>query len=246
MVVDAAASDSFAVLVREKETVRLGHDTLRAGLLAPEAIDRAADCIKRFASIAEARGAERVVAIATASVREARNARAFINEVRRRTGIIVEVLSGIEEARLIGVAAAQGCAPPGATLINIDIGGGSTELSLMRDGVPVRLLSLKLGAVGLSERMLTTDPVKPKELRALREQIRGALERPARELTGLNLGRSHRHVGHDPRARRDTQTQARAERRGAQKGSGRAARRGGDHAEQARTFERRTGRVNGR
>jgi len=58
VVVDAAASDSFAVLAREKETVRLGHDTLLKGRLSPEAIGRAADCIKRFRAIAETRGAE--------------------------------------------------------------------------------------------------------------------------------------------------------------------------------------------
>jgi exopolyphosphatase/guanosine-5'-triphosphate,3'-diphosphate pyrophosphatase len=182
VVVEAAASDSFAVLAREKEPVRLGHGTLNAGHLAPEAIERAADCIKRFASIAEARGAEQIIAIATASVRRARNRAALLTEVRRRTGVQIEVLSGIEEARLIGVAAAQGCVPADTPFLNVDIGGGSTELSLMRAGLPLALYSLKLGAVGLTERMLTSDPVKPKELRALREQVRAALERPAREL----------------------------------------------------------------
>src|SRR5437763_260567 len=185
VVVDAAASDSFAVLVREKDAVRLGHDTLRAEQLSPEAITRAVDCIARYCSIAEARGAQRIIAIATASVREARNASEFIREVKKRTGVRVEVLSGIEEARLIGVAAAQGCAPIGATLVNIDIGGGSTEISLMRASVPQALYSVKLGAVGLTESLITTDPVKPKELRALREYIRAALERPARELKNL-------------------------------------------------------------
>ena len=63
VVVDAAASDSFAVLAREKDTVRLGHDTLRNGRLAPDAIERAVECIKRFRSIAETRGAEEVLAV---------------------------------------------------------------------------------------------------------------------------------------------------------------------------------------
>ena len=72
VVVDAASADSFAVLAREKETVRLGHETLRRGHLSPEAIARAADCVKRFRSIAEARGAERVLAVATASARSGR------------------------------------------------------------------------------------------------------------------------------------------------------------------------------
>jgi exopolyphosphatase/guanosine-5'-triphosphate,3'-diphosphate pyrophosphatase len=185
VVVDAAASDSFAVLAREKEPVRLGHNTLREGHLSASAIGLAADCVKRFRSIAEARGAERVVAIATASVREANNSAEFIDEVERRTGIRVEILSGIEEARLIGLAASQGCATRGAALINIDIGGGSTEISLMRDEVPAALFSVKLGAVGLTERFIMSDPPKSKEVRALRDEIRGALERPSRELRGM-------------------------------------------------------------
>ena len=102
VVVDAAASDSLAVLAREKETVRLGHDTLQQERLSPDAIGRAVDCIKRFRSIAEARGAERIFAVATASVREARNSAQFIEEVERKAGVSVALIGnaggGDEEA----------------------------------------------------------------------------------------------------------------------------------------------------
>jgi exopolyphosphatase / guanosine-5'-triphosphate,3'-diphosphate pyrophosphatase len=184
VVVDAAASDSFAVLAREKETVRLGHNTLRRGHLSAATIERAAECLKRFRSIAEARGAERIFAVATASVREARNSAQFVKEIERRTGVRVSILSAIEEARLIGIAASHGCAARGASIINIDIGGGSTEISLMRDSTPAALFSVKLGAVGLTERYITSDPIKPKELRPLIEEVKAALERPGRELRG--------------------------------------------------------------
>src|SRR5882762_7272497 len=184
VIVDAAASDSFAVLAREKETVRLGHDTLRDERLSPAAIERAVDCLKRFRSIAEARGAERIFAVATASVREARNSAQFIKEIERKAGVSIEVLSAIEEGRLIGLAAAQGCAGPDASILNLDIGGGSTEISLMRDGAPASLFSVKLGAIGLTEQFIFNDPPKPKELKALKEEVRAALERPARELKG--------------------------------------------------------------
>lgn len=184
VVVDAAASDSFAVLAREKDVVRLGHDTLRLGQLSSVAIERAVDCIKRLRLIAEARGAEQTVTVATASVREARNASQFIKEAQRKAGVSVEILSAIEEARLIGLAAVQGCATRGTPLLNVDIGGGSTEISLMRDSTPAALFSVKLGAVGLTERFINSDPPRTKQLRALREEIRSALERPARELKG--------------------------------------------------------------
>ncbi len=181
-VVDAAASDSFAVIAREKEVVRLGHETLRNGHLDSAAIDRAANCIKRFRGIADARGAESLVAVATASVREANNSAEFIQEIEQRTAVRVEVLSGVEEARLIGLAASRGCVSPGASSINVDIGGGSTEISVFRDGAPLSLFSVKLGAVGLTERYLNSDPPKPKDLSSLRAEVRAAFQRPAREL----------------------------------------------------------------
>src|SRR5262245_40724772 len=185
VVVDAATSDSCAVLAREKEVVRLGHDTLLQEQLSPTAIERAAECIKRFRSIAEARGAEQIFAVATAAVREARNAAQFIREIQRRAGVSVEILSEIGEERLIGLAAAQGCATDSASILNVDIGGGSTEISLMRDSVAAGLFSVKLGAVGLTERYINSDPPKDKELKELREEVRSAMERPARELKGL-------------------------------------------------------------
>lgn len=185
VVVDAAASDSFAVLAREKDSVRLGHDTLMRGRLSPEASTRAVECIRRFHAIAAARGAERIFGVATASVRAAKNASQFIKEVERKSGVELDVLSPIEEARLIGIAVAQGCGHSAASLLNIDIGGGSAEISLMRDGAPEQLLSVKLGAVGLTERFLTNDPPKNKEIKSLKQEIQAALERPARELKGL-------------------------------------------------------------
>ncbi len=183
-VVDAAASDSFAVLAREKDVVRLGHETLSNGHLAPAAIERAANSVKRFRSIAEARGAETIIAVATASVREANNSAQFIKEIERQTAVRVEILSGIEEARLIGLAASQQCAGRGATNINVDIGGGSTEISVFREGAPLSLFSVKLGAVAMTEKFILSDPPKSKEMSGLRGEIRAAFDRPARELRG--------------------------------------------------------------
>ena len=92
IVVDAAASDSFAVLAREKEVARLGHETLTKGVLSPEAIERAITCIQRFKTAAEVRQTEEIVAVATASVREAKNSSQFIRQVGKATGIRVDIL----------------------------------------------------------------------------------------------------------------------------------------------------------
>jgi exopolyphosphatase / guanosine-5'-triphosphate,3'-diphosphate pyrophosphatase len=182
VVVDAAASDSFNVLARKREVVRLGQETLLRGYIRRDAIQRAAKCIRRLRSVADARGAESILAIATASVREANNSARFVRQMEKKTGVRIEVLSGTEEARLIGLAAAQGCATKGLTTLNIDIGGGSTEISIFRKGKPVTLLSLKLGAVGLTERFLKSDPPRAEQLDQLRSEIVTTLEGPVRKL----------------------------------------------------------------
>ena len=185
-VADAVDSDSFAVLTREKDVIRLGHETLRKGRLSRSAIDRAIGCLQRYKTIAETHHADAIVTVATASVREATNAAQFVKEVARQTGLRVEILSGVEEARLIGLAAAHGCSLKAATNINIDIGGGSTEVSLFRTGTALALFSMKLGAVGLTERFLISDPPSTKQLKNLKTEIHAAFERPRRELRDAN------------------------------------------------------------
>lgn len=182
IVVESSAADTFAVLAREKDVVRLGRETLRSGRLPPEAVGRAVESLKRLRTLAQAHGSQQIMTTATASVRGADNAADFIRTVAKETGLRVEVLSGIEEARLIGLAASHGCAPRGAALLNIDIGGGSTELSVILDGAMGPLYSIQIGAVGLTDSLVQSDPIKPKELRQLKEHILYAFERPAREL----------------------------------------------------------------
>ena len=97
-------------------------------------------------------------------------------------GVTIEVLSSLEEARLIGVAVAQFFGANNDALLNIDIGGGSTELSLMRDGAPDKLFSMKLGAIGLTEKFISANPPKAKELKNIRAEIAAALDQPLRKL----------------------------------------------------------------
>lgn len=186
VIVEAAASDSFTVLLQERERVRLGHDTLKSHFLSAEAIDLSSATIAKFRSIAESREVDSIIAVATASVREAENAAEFVNEIEQRTGVKVDVLSSIEEARLIGVATAQYFGAQKETLLNIDIGGGSTELSLMKNGEPHKLFSMKLGAVGLTEKFIFSNPPKSKELRNIQGEIAFALERPLRKIKDEN------------------------------------------------------------
>lgn len=182
VVVEAETGPSFKVLASEREVVRLGQETLVNKHIGEPAMRRAIECLKRFRSIAKAQGADKIVSLATASVREADNADDFLRTVEQETGLRVAVLSGIEEARLIGLAASQGCTPKGSTSLNIDIGGGSTEISIFRDAEPLVLRSIELGAVGLTDRFIHSDPPQANELHDLRTEIRALLAGPVSEL----------------------------------------------------------------
>ncbi len=184
LVAETSGGTEFRRLSAAKEPVRLGRETLRTGHLSESAIKRAADTIKRFSVTANEAGVESLIAIATAAVREADNASVFIETIREQTGVEVEVLSGLEEARLIGLAAWQGCGMRAGQLVNIDIGGGSTEVTFVRDGEPSRLFSVKVGAVRLTDNFLSGDPPKRGELKRLRDEVNAAFESPAREMAG--------------------------------------------------------------
>lgn len=180
-IIEAAASDSFTIILQERERVRLG-ETLKTRFINEESLQKSVEAIAKFRSIAENRKVDSILAVATASVREAENSADFVNEVEKKTGVRVEVLSAVEEARLIGIAAYQNLGQKKGSLLNIDIGGGSTELSFMKEGLPENLFSMKLGAVSLTEKFLFSNPIKEKELKSLREEISMALERPTRDL----------------------------------------------------------------
>jgi exopolyphosphatase/guanosine-5'-triphosphate,3'-diphosphate pyrophosphatase len=172
-------SGSLEVVSREKESVRLGHETLVTGLLAPEAISAAVTVINRFARIARGQEATEVRAVATCAVREAANASAFCDAVRERCGVEVEVLSGEEEARLINLALRSEFPASCDPLFVVDIGGGSTELVVSKGDDILFTESLELGTVRLSEMFVKSDPIADSEYREMKKLIRDRVKRAA-------------------------------------------------------------------
>lgn len=185
LAVAEASGDSLNFIFRERERVRMG-ETLREKFLSPATIEKSAAAVEAFRAIAESFRAATIIAVATASAREAINSGDFVGEIQRQTGVRVKVLAAIEEARLIGLAARHYFrAAPGA-LLNIDIGGGSTELSLMKTGAREKLFSMPLGALRLTGKFLSTNPPSAKEIENVRGEIALQLEKPAEELRGEN------------------------------------------------------------
>lgn len=134
-----------------KESVRLGGGLDDAGMLTEEAAQRGLACLQRFAQRLNGFAAHQVRAVATQTLREARNRDAFLARAQAVLGCPIEVISGREEARLIyaGVARLQ---PSTLPRLVIDIGGRSTEMILGRGRVPHLAESFQVGSVSLSMR----------------------------------------------------------------------------------------------
>jgi exopolyphosphatase/guanosine-5'-triphosphate,3'-diphosphate pyrophosphatase len=169
----------FEVLDREKESVRLGSGSGDMKELAPDAIERGVGALVRCKQIAERFGAP-VRAVATSAVREAENRRDFLDRVADETGIEIEVISGVEEARLIHLGVLQAVPVLDRRVLVIDIGGGSTEFVIGEGGEVLDASSLKLGHIRLTERFFGDEPVRKKQVTECRQYVRVYLAQVAR------------------------------------------------------------------
>src|SRR5438046_965746 len=163
------------VVERVKEMVRLGRRAFTTGRLSAEAMDLAVRAVQDFGRLARARRVDRLRAVATSAVREARNGPALVRRLRRETGIPVRIISGPEEARLIFRAARHALGLDGGPHLLVDVGGGSVELVLVRDGRALWMRSLPLGVARLTERFLIDDPPRTGQVRQLEKHLRREL-----------------------------------------------------------------------
>jgi exopolyphosphatase / guanosine-5'-triphosphate,3'-diphosphate pyrophosphatase len=182
VIVRAVKGQHPEIIDREKEMVRLGAGTLREHRLSKKTIERAVTTLRRFKKMAEHNGADPIIATATSAVRESRNSDQFIEQVRKEVGLDVQVLPGVEEARLIAMAVSEVTDFNNRRALIIDIGGGSTEFIITGGGEPDLMLSLRLGAVRLTEKFITTDPVSIEQRNRLVANIRSDFTRAAAEI----------------------------------------------------------------
>jgi exopolyphosphatase / guanosine-5'-triphosphate,3'-diphosphate pyrophosphatase len=181
VVARAVDADRFEILAREKDMVRLGSGGGEMKRLEPDAIDRGVAALGRHRAIAEALGAP-VRAVATSAVREAANRHEFLRRAREEAGVIVEVISGFEEARLIHLGVLQALPVYDRRVLVIDIGGGSTEVVVGEQEDAVVARSLKLGAIRLTDHFLADEPLKAKAVTRCRRHVQGVLAPLRREV----------------------------------------------------------------
>jgi exopolyphosphatase / guanosine-5'-triphosphate,3'-diphosphate pyrophosphatase len=167
---------SFEVIDREKDMVRLGTGGLGGKRLAEGSMAAAVLTLSKFMRLAASHGVDEIIAAATSAVREAENGAEFVETVKRDLGLHVRVISGMEEARLIHLAAGYAVGIGKRSAVVIDIGGGSTEITL---GTAERMAlgrSFKLGVIRLTERFAKSDPLSHRDERRLVKHIREETE----------------------------------------------------------------------
>jgi exopolyphosphatase/guanosine-5'-triphosphate,3'-diphosphate pyrophosphatase len=174
-------------LHEDREVTRLGASVFESGLVSPEAMASTIQALKRFQRAVQADGVDQIRVVATSAMRDARNGAAFQAWVKAETGWKMEIISGLEEGRLIhlGVMAGEsGKTGPnlGGRVLLVDLGGGSCEITLSEKKRIKETISVPLGAVRLTEEFLTADPPPPDGLARMRRWI------------GRELRRAHRKV----------------------------------------------------
>jgi exopolyphosphatase / guanosine-5'-triphosphate,3'-diphosphate pyrophosphatase len=169
-------------LLEDREVTRLGESVFETGVISPEAMANTIKALKRFQKAVQAQVVDKVRVVATSAVRDARNSDAFRAWVKSATGWTVEVISGLEEGRLIhlGVVTHE----PGAQgrCLLIDLGGGSCEVTVSDHGRIQQMVSLPLGAVRLQSEFLRVDPPGKDDVARLRKFIDRELGRAQRKL----------------------------------------------------------------
>ena len=175
IVADVSRDGHLEVVDRVKEMVRLGRLSFTTGCLTEESMDLAVRALLNFKRLLQLRKVDRLRAVATSAVREARNRAEFIRRIKREAGLTVEVISGLSEARLIFQAARHALGLDGGPHLLIDVGGGSVELVLVLDRRPLWMRSVKLGAARLTERFLIGDPPSPADLSRLEAHLERAI-----------------------------------------------------------------------
>ncbi len=187
IVVKTKKGGGFEIIDREREVIRLGEGSSgNIKFIKPEVFGRAIATLKRFKGIADSHGAV-VRAVATSAVREAYNKNEFIQKVLKGTGIEIEVISGYEEARLIYLGIMKAVPIYNKKVLVIDIGGGSTEFLIGNKGNTNFSISLKIGAVRLTEKFFPDYVVTDSRIKECKKWIEVELVQAASIINRLGF-----------------------------------------------------------
>ena len=177
LIAERATDGSVHAIENLGRITRLGRGVDSSGRLDPDSAAQTLAAITEFAQRARALEADKIVGVATAALRDAKDGADFIAQVKAKAGIQLDIITGEAEAELSWLAVSKGLAlDPAAKVLIVDIGGGSTELIRAEPGRKLDLVSLQIGSVRLTERFLHHDPPTAREAADLRLAINEVLQ----------------------------------------------------------------------
>lgn len=183
--VDARSGGRPTPMSDWKQPLRLVELLDDEGNIAPKGVDKLIDAVGEAAGLSNKLKCEEFLAFATSAVRSATNSEEVLKKVEKNTGVRLEVLSGEEEARLTFLAVRRWYGWSAGRITNLDIGGGSLEMSTGTEESPDLAVSLDLGAGRLTHEWFESDPPERKKINLLRDYIDAELAGPAREFHAL-------------------------------------------------------------
>ncbi|MFO0667941.1 MAG: Ppx/GppA family phosphatase, partial [Polyangiaceae bacterium] len=181
-------SNGFSEVVSLRVPVRLGSDVFATGSLSATSINQACAALREFRKAMDTAHVDSYRAVATAAARDADNAGVLIERARREAGIELEVIEGIEEARLIQLAMTRRIRLDTCRAMLIDVGGGSSEFTLLENGKVAFSTSLPLGTVRLLDAYLRTSSAPTRrQVRLVDETVDRALAELREPLGGASV-----------------------------------------------------------
>ncbi|WP_316849561.1 Ppx/GppA phosphatase family protein [Pedobacter agri] len=166
--------NNFDVIYKTNVPVKLGEGKINENVIIPVAFERGLACLKNFADTITAYQVDQVRATATSAVRSAQNGQDFVEAVREKTGIAIEIISGDDEAELIYQGVKLSGAIQNLSLI-MDIGGGSVEFILCDTERLIWKKSYNIGAARLAQQFFNSDPISDDDRNAILYHIQGEL-----------------------------------------------------------------------
>ena len=167
MLIAEQNGQSFKIIYNEKISVKLGRGGIVNNIIKPEAFDRGLTALTAHKQVIENHNVQQVIALGTSALRTAENSCDFVNIVKDKLGIDIQIISGQREAELIYKGVFQTLENKSGNILILDIGGGSNEFILVRNNEIVWKESFKLGMARLIELFRPSDPVQPEEILAM-------------------------------------------------------------------------------
>ncbi|MHB8303188.1 MAG: Ppx/GppA phosphatase family protein [Acidobacteriaceae bacterium] len=184
----AVRNHRLRTLHEDREVTRLGESVFESGVVSPESMASTIRALRRFHRAVQVHAVDRLRVVATSALRDARNQQAFLSWVHSATGWKAEIISGLEEGRLIHLGVVSNEPAARGRCMMIDLGGGSCEITLSEHAAIREMVSLPLGAVRLTREFLRHDPPTPEEVARMQDWIRRELRRAEQRMGGERIG----------------------------------------------------------